>query len=79
MTKFRFQVRGGDPWHRCGELLRQIAISKQMMINADSINQGNVHMLISMPLQQFSISSGAVSVWKDRGQFNLTWLIDHLI
>ena len=50
-TKYRYQVLGGDIGHRCRELLRQIAMSKEMVIHAGSINRDHVHILISFPPQ----------------------------
>jgi putative transposase len=40
---------GGDVGHRCRELLREIARSKEMQIHAGSINRDHVHMLLSIP------------------------------
>ena len=34
---------------RCRELLREIAISQEMIVHAGSINRDHVHMLISIP------------------------------
>jgi len=48
-TKYRYKVLGGDIGLRCRELLREIAISKEMQIHAGSINRDHVHMLISIP------------------------------
>jgi len=48
-TKYRYTVLGGDTGHRCRELLREIARSKEMMIHAGSINRDHVHLLISIP------------------------------
>ena len=48
-TKYRYQVLGGDVGHRCRELLRDIARSKEMVIYAGSINRDHVHMLIGIP------------------------------
>ncbi len=48
-TKYRYQVLGGDVGRCCRELLREIAISKEMMIYVGPINRGHVHMLISIP------------------------------
>jgi putative transposase len=31
-TKYRYQVLGGDVGHRCRVLLREIAISKEMLV-----------------------------------------------
>ena len=54
-TKYRYQVLGGDVWLRCRELLREIAMSKEMIIYAGSINRDHVHMLIGIP-PQLSVS-----------------------
>jgi len=48
-TKYRYEVLGGEVGHRCRELLREIARSKEMQIHAGSINRDHVHMLISIP------------------------------
>ncbi len=48
-TKYRYQLLGGDVGLRCRELLREIAISKEMIVHAGSINRDHVHMLISIP------------------------------
>ena len=49
--KYRYQVLGGEIGHRCRELLREIAISKEMLIHEGSIDQDHVHMLIGIPPQ----------------------------
>jgi len=49
VTKYRYQVLGGDVGQRCRELLREIARSKEMQIYTGSINRDHVHMLISIP------------------------------
>ena len=49
VTKYRYAVLGGDIGHRCRELLREIARSKEMQIHAGSINRDHVHMLLSVP------------------------------
>ena len=36
-------------WNRCRELLREMAMSKEMVIHAGSINRDHVHILISIP------------------------------
>jgi len=48
-TKYRYEVLGGEVGHRCLELLREIARSKEMVIYAGSINRDHVHMLIGIP------------------------------
>ena len=47
-TKYRYQVLGGEVGHRCRELLREIAMSKEMLIYAGSINRDHVHLLIGV-------------------------------
>jgi putative transposase len=42
-TKYRYPVLGGDVGNRCRELLREIAISKEMIIYAGSINRDHLH------------------------------------
>ncbi len=54
-TKYRYQVLEGDIGHRCRALLREIAMSKEMVIYAGSINRDHVHMLIGIP-PQMSVS-----------------------
>ncbi len=49
VTKYHHDVLGGDVGHRCRELLREIAQSKEIQIHAGSINRDHVHMLISIP------------------------------
>ena len=41
-TKYRYQVLVGDVGQRCRELLREIAMSKEMHIYAGSINRDHV-------------------------------------
>ena len=48
-TKYRYQVLGSEVGHRCRELLREIAMSKEMVIYAGSINCNHVHTLICIP------------------------------
>ncbi len=42
-TKYHYQVSSGDVGLRCRELLREIAMSKEMHIYAGSINRDQVH------------------------------------
>lgn len=49
ITKYRYQVLGGDVGHRCRELLREAARAHEMVIHAGSINRDHVHMLLSIP------------------------------
>jgi putative transposase len=62
--KYRYQVLGGDVGHRCRELLREIAMSKEMLIYAGSINRDHAHMLIGIP-SQLSVSR-AVQCLKEK-------------
>jgi len=59
----------GDIGQRCRELLREIAMSKEMMIYAGSINRDHVHMLISIP-PQLSVSR-AVQYLKGKSSHRL--------
>lgn len=68
-TKYRYQVLGGDVGHRCRELLREIARSKEMQIYAGSINRDHVHMLIPIP-PQLSVSR-AVQYLKGKSSHRL--------
>jgi putative transposase len=68
-TKYRYTVLGGDVGHRCRELLREIARSKEMTIYAGSINRNHVHMLISIP-PQLSVSK-AVQYLKEKSSHKL--------
>jgi putative transposase len=68
-TKYRYQVLGGDIGHRCRELLREIAISKEMMIYAGSIHRDHVHLLLSIP-PQLSVSR-AVQYLKGKSSHRL--------
>ena len=54
-TKYRYEVLSGDVGHRCRELLRDIARSKEMVIYAGAINRDHMHMLIGIP-SQLSVS-----------------------
>jgi len=68
-TKYRYQVLGGGVGQRCRELLREIAISKEMLIYAGSINRDHVHMLIGIP-PQLSVSR-AVQYLKGKSSHRL--------
>ena len=48
-TKYRYEILKGDVGYRCRELLREIAMSKEMVIYAGAINRDHVHMLIGIP------------------------------
>ena len=49
VTKYRYQVLGGDVGNRCRELLRETARAHVMIVQAGSINRDHVHMLVSIP------------------------------
>ncbi len=68
-TKYRYQVLGGEVGQRCRELLREIAMSKEMIIYAGSINRDHVHMLIGIP-PQLSVSR-AVQYLKGKSSHRL--------
>ena len=68
-TKYRYQVLGDEVGRRCRELLREIAISKEMIIYAGSINRDHVHMLIGIP-PQLSVSR-AVQYLKGKSSHRL--------
>ena len=68
-TKYRYQVLGGDVGLRCRALLREIAMSKEMIIYAGSINRDHVHMLIGIP-PQLSVSR-AVQYLKGKSSHKL--------
>ncbi len=68
-TKYRYQVLGGEVGQRCRELLREIAMSKEMVIYAGSINRDHVHMLIGIP-PQLSVSR-AVQYLKGKSSHRL--------
>jgi len=68
-TKYRHQVLGGDVGHRCRELLREIAQSKEMMIYVGSINRDHVRILIGIP-PQLSVSK-AVQYLKGKSSHKL--------
>ena len=68
-TKYRYQVLEGDIGLRCRGLLREIAMSKEMVIYAGSINRDHVHMLIGIP-PQMSVSR-AVQYLKGKSSHRL--------
>jgi len=49
ITKYRYPVLVGDVGQRTRELLREIARSLEMTIDAGAINRDHVHMLIGIP------------------------------
>ena len=57
ITKYRHAVLSGDVGERCRELLREIALSQEMIIYAGAINRDHVHMLIGIP-PNLSVSKG---------------------
>jgi putative transposase len=57
ITKYRHPVLSGDVGERCRELLREIALSQEMIIYAGAINRDHVHMLIGIP-PNLSVSKG---------------------
>lgn len=68
-TKYRYQVLGGEVGKRYRELLREIAMSKEMIIYAGSINRDHVHILIGIP-PQLSVSR-AVQYLKGKSSHRL--------
>jgi putative transposase len=68
-TKYRYQALGGEVGQRCRELLREIAMSKEMVIYVGSINRDHVHMLIGIP-PQLSVSR-AVQYLKGKSSHRL--------
>jgi len=67
---------GGDVGLRCRELLREIAISKEMNIYAGSINRDYIHMLIGIP-PRLSVSK-AVQYLKGKSSHKLLSEYEHL-
>jgi putative transposase len=49
VTKYRYQVLGGDVGVRCRELVRETARGHAMLIHAGSVNRDHVHLLLSIP------------------------------
>jgi len=68
-TKYRYPVLEGDIGQRCRELLREIAMSQEMIIHAGAINRDHVHMFISIP-PNLSISK-AVQYLKGKSSYKL--------
>ena len=58
--KYRYLVLGGEVGLWCRELLREVAMSKEMLIYAGSANRDHVHFLVGIP-PVISIEGGAVS------------------
>ena len=69
MTKYRYEVLGGDVGQRCRELLRETARAHEMVVHAGSINRDHVHMLLSIP-PSLSVSR-AVQYLKGRSSHKL--------
>ena len=59
----------GDVGLRTRELLREIALSQEMVIHAGSVNRDHVHLLISIP-PQLSVSR-AVQFMKGKSSHRL--------
>ena len=68
-TKYRYQILTGDIGLRCRELIREIAMSKEMPIYAGSINRDHVHLLVGIP-PRLSVSR-AVQYLKGRSSHRL--------
>ncbi len=49
ITKYRYQVPGGDVGQRCRELVRETARAHEMVIHAGSVNRDHTHLLLSIP------------------------------
>ena len=69
VTKYRYQVLGGDVGQRWRELLRETARAHEMVVHAGSINRDHVHMLLSIP-PSLSVSR-AVQYLKGRSSHKL--------
>src|SRR5207244_10723606 len=69
VTKYLYQVLGGDVGQRCGELLRETARAHEMVVHAGSINRDHVHLLLSIP-PSLSVSR-AVQYLKGRSSHKL--------
>jgi len=48
-TKYRYKVLRGDIGQRCREMLRQIAMAREVTIIRGSISPDHIHMLLSSP------------------------------
>ena len=68
-TKYRYKVLAGDVGLRTRELLREIALSQEMVIHAGSVNRDHVHLLTSIP-PQLSVSR-AVQFMKGKSSHRL--------
>jgi len=69
VTKYRYQVLGGDVGNRCPELLRETARAHEMAVHAGSVNRDHVHMLVSIS-PNLSVSR-AVQYLKGRSSHKL--------
>lgn len=69
ITKYRYDVLGGDIGQRCRELIRETARAHEMVIHAGSVNRDHVHLLISIP-PRLSVSK-AVQQLKGRSSHKL--------
>ena len=69
ITKYRYQVLGGDVGQRCRELIRETARAHEMVIHAGSVNRDHVHLLVSVP-PSLSVSR-AVQYLKGRSSHKL--------
>ena len=49
ITKYRYEVLGGDVGNRCRELLRETARAHELVVHAGSVNRDHIHMLVSIP------------------------------
>ncbi len=68
-AKYRYKVLAGDVGLRTRELLREIALSQEMVIHAGSVNRDHIHLLISIP-PQLSVSR-AVQFMKGKSSHRL--------
>ena len=50
VTKYRYEVLGGDVGNRCRELLHETVRVYEMIVHAGSINRDHVHMLLLLLL-----------------------------
>uniref|UniRef100_UPI00399D6BD7 IS200/IS605 family transposase n=1 Tax=Nitrobacter sp. TaxID=29420 RepID=UPI00399D6BD7 len=69
VAKYRFSVLRGDVGLRARELLREIALSHEMVIPTGAINRDQVHLLLSIP-PHLSVSR-AVQYLKDKSSHKL--------
>ena len=69
VTKYRYQVLGGDVGERCRELIRETARGHEMVIHAGSVNRDHIHLLVSIP-PRLSVSR-AVQHLKGRSSHKL--------